>query len=194
VIFVKREIIGLFIIGSFGFPALLYISDAASGGQYWTSYPALLEYLPAYIATVLGVFIGLSSEGIFRDRQTSKRLDEMKIVLKDELERTVSYLAPQKGNYLQVQAWDSFINSGDSALLEPKLQRELFKIYDQIKNLNIDVQSEAAAEQASQMDPANIDKFQHHAELDRRNRLKEHNLSEVIKKLIASKVLDSTEG
>ena len=97
----------------------------------------------------------------------------MKNILRDELERILTYLAPQKGNYLQDQAWDSLVYSGNSFLLEPQLQRELFRIYDLIKNLNIDVKREEAAEQVYLTHPNDKDKKKVHDDLDLRNRKKE---------------------
>lgn len=186
----RRLYVALMIIGTIAFPAVFLAMDFVFGAERWLFYPSLLEYLPAFIATVIGVFVGISLERNIQDDQTRQRIDEMKTVLKDELERMVAYLEPQKGNNLQDHVWDSLINSGNILLFDSKLQRNLFKIYDQVKNLNIDLRREEFAEQATKTDKFDTESMMHHSDLHRRNRLKERNLVEEIKKLIESEIFD----
>lgn len=164
-------ILGLLII-----PAIMFIAGSFTVAGYWESLPLLLEYFPAFIATLLGVYIGISLESWYREGERSDRAKDINLILMDEIERMIAYLEPAKGNFLQTQVWDALISSGEISLIDTKLQRRLFEIYDTVKNLNIDLKREEQAEQAYLSDEKDISKQDHHDRLDKKNRLKEHNL------------------
>lgn len=125
------------IVGAIIFPIFFAAFDAI-WGQYATSFPFSLEYFPAFFATSIGVFLALFLDSFLKKRGEEESMTGIQEIIENELQRAVNSLKKGKGNLIDIQVWDSLINSGRASLLPIDMQKLLFDIYADIRAHNFE--------------------------------------------------------
>ncbi len=97
------------------------------------------NYIPELLAGFLGIFLGIYLEAEIRLKKDRQRALELSVILKDEVNEIVKRAKAGNGNYLETQAWQSMVHSGDIALLEIEFQKALFYFYARVNAHNIDM-------------------------------------------------------
>jgi len=154
--------------------------------QGWPEeHPFYIEFLPSSIATFLGVMLGLFLERGWVARKEEERTGEMLTLVERELDRMFALAKPMIGNHLDIQVWDSMINSGDVSKLALEVQDRLFEFYSGVRAHNIETARLRELAEAYRRDRTDTAKSAWE-EASRRLSLKEQNLVESIKQILVS--------
>jgi hypothetical protein len=163
-----------------------FVFDFATGTSYQTN------YLPEAVAVVAGVFLALALERRELAKSDQTRIKAMKGILRRELNRMQKAIDDRKGNYLDTQVWISLVNSGNAAILPMELQEQLFDFYAEVNAHNIETNRcrDAAEEERRNPTPNTM---MAHSELSIRIDRKELELSNRLRRLLASGLLGEVE-
>ncbi len=166
-----------------------WLNDVVWGLDIINRFPLTLEYFPAFIATVMGVFLALIIQEALTVSKQEKRMVAIQKILLKELQRMFSLVGEGKGNHLDIQVWDSLIYSGDASLLSPELQDNLFEIYSMARAQNIETSRARDAAEAHRRNPTAETK-QAHVDISIRIADKELELYNILNTFVSSKKLE----
>ncbi|TET07134.1 MAG: hypothetical protein E3J86_13950 [Candidatus Thorarchaeota archaeon] len=110
------------------------------GGISGEPMPYTYNFSPEMLAGIIGVAAGFGLSGWAAARQDERRIPEIILIIREELERIRNEAGD--ANHLPIWVWKSLVNSGDANLLHIDLQRKLYEIYSAIERLNIETDRE----------------------------------------------------
>jgi len=100
---------------------------------------AILSFGSLILGPFLGVLLAFAINKVHSQKMAYERLLFFKSLLLHEIHRSINLLETDHPNLIPIDAWNSFVNSGDMALFTHDLAIQLSDIYFDIQNYNYEV-------------------------------------------------------